>query len=136
LVVIILLLLHTHAKRNLIMKNENEPVTKDEVRETVMHMRASKLTPEMIDSLIVSKSFHVFEGTNLTVCCLVLKNGFAVVGESACVSPVNFDNAVGEHYAFENALQKVWMLEGYLLKQRMHDAGLLANRLYELMKSE
>ncbi|WP_042062752.1 Gp49 family protein [Aeromonas allosaccharophila] len=58
----------------------------------------------------------------LTICVLVLKNGFTVTGESACASPENFSAELGRKIARENAINKVWMLEGYLLKQQLHDA--------------
>ena len=77
-----------------------------------------RVTPERINSLIVHKYFHVPEGTTLTLCVLTLANGFNVVGESACVNPLNFDSEIGEKIAFENARQKIWALEGYLLAER------------------
>lgn len=55
----------------------------------------------------------------LTFCVLVLKNGFTVTGESACVSPENFNAEIGREVARENAVNKVWMLEGYLLKSSL-----------------
>ena len=55
----------------------------------------------------------------LTFCVLVLRNGFTVTGESACVSPENFDLGEGEKYARENAVNKVWPLMGYELKSKL-----------------
>ena len=55
----------------------------------------------------------------LTICVLVLHNGFTVTGESACASPQNFDPEIGRKIARENAVNKIWMLEGYLLKQKL-----------------
>lgn len=55
----------------------------------------------------------------LTFCVLVLRNGFTVVGTSACVSPENFDAATGRKVAYENAVDKVWELLGYALKDRL-----------------
>jgi hypothetical protein len=55
----------------------------------------------------------------LTFCVLVLKNGFTVTGESACVSPENFDAEIGRKVARENAIEKVWPLMGYALKERL-----------------
>lgn len=49
----------------------------------------------------------------LTLCVLMLKNGFMVTGESACASPENFDAAIGRKLARENAVRKIWQLEGY-----------------------
>ncbi len=55
----------------------------------------------------------------LTICVLVLKNGFTVVGKSACASPENFDAAIGRRIARADAVNQVWMLEGYALKTRL-----------------
>ncbi len=60
----------------------------------------------------------------LTLCVLVLANGFTVTGESACASPENFDAELGRKIARQNAIAKIWMLEGYLLKQHLHDTKL------------
>lgn len=57
----------------------------------------------------------------LTLCVLVLRNGFTVTGESACASPENFDAEIGRKIARQNAVAKIWPLEGYLLKQKLHD---------------
>lgn len=61
----------------------------------------------------------MFGDTCLTVCCLVLRNGFTVTGESACASPENFDAEIGRKIAYDNARSKIWQLEGYLLKERL-----------------
>ena len=58
----------------------------------------------------------------LTICVLHLKNGFLVVGESACASPENFDAVLGRKIARQKAIDKVWMLEGYLLKEQLFQA--------------
>ena len=55
----------------------------------------------------------------LTICVLVLRNGFTVTGESACASPENFDAEVGRKIARQNAINKVWPLMGYELKSRL-----------------
>ncbi|MBW5896049.1 hypothetical protein IM881_06190 [Pectobacterium brasiliense] len=60
----------------------------------------------------------------LTLCVLVLKNGFTVTGESACASPENFDSEIRRKIARQNAVNKIWQLEGYLLKQRLYEQSL------------
>lgn len=60
----------------------------------------------------------------LTMCVLVLKNGFTVTGESACASPENFDAELGRKIARTNAINKVWPLMGYALKQQLHESAL------------
>lgn len=76
-----------------------------------------KLTIEYLESLVVGEQYYVFPGTTMTVCCLTLKNGFSVVGESACINPDDFDEAIGRGIARAGAIDKLWSLEGYLRKQ-------------------
>lgn len=84
-------------------------------------LNAPRLTPTHIDECIAGEQFHVFEGTTLTVCCLTLRNGFTVTGESAAASPENFDVEIGRKIARQNAREKIWALEGYLLKQQLFE---------------
>lgn len=85
-------------------------------------LNAPRVLPELLDSIIVDEDYHVFEKTCLTVCCLTLKNGFTVSGESACASPKNFNADLGRKIARANARNKIWPLEGYLLKDRLAQA--------------
>ena len=82
-------------------------------------LNAPRLTPEKIDYEIVDEDYHVFPGTTLTVCCLILRNGFTVTGESAAASPENFNEEIGRKIARQNAREKIWPLEGYLLKEKL-----------------
>lgn len=107
------------------MNNVSSPRADDESVEQEIQRKgltAPRITPADIEAAITGVEYHVFGGTQLTVCCMHLQNGFTVTGESACASPENFNAEIGERIARENAKQKVWMLEGYLLKQRLHDA--------------
>lgn len=56
----------------------------------------------------------------LTFCVLVLRNGFTVTGESACVSAANYNAEVGKRVAREHALAKLWPLLGYALKEKLN----------------
>ena len=85
-------------------------------------LNAPRLTPESVEGVIVDEQYHVFDGSCLTVCALTLRNGFSVVGESACASPENFDAEIGREIARVTAKEKIWMLEGYLLKERLSEA--------------
>jgi hypothetical protein len=82
-------------------------------------LNAPRLNPQHIDNTIAGEQYHVFEGTTLTVCCLTLRNGFTVTGESAAASPENFDVEIGRKIARQSAREKIWALEGYLLKQSL-----------------
>lgn len=55
----------------------------------------------------------------LTICVLVMKNGFMVTGESAPASPANFNPELGRKFARENAIRKLWGLEGYALREKL-----------------
>ena len=82
-------------------------------------LNAPRLYPEKIDAVITGEDYHVFPGTTLTVCCLRLRNGFTVTGESAAASPENFDVDLGKKIARSNARDKIWALEGYLLREHL-----------------
>lgn len=82
-------------------------------------LTADRLTPELVDATIVGEDYYVFPDTTLTVCCLKLRNGFTVTGESACVSPENFDEELGRIVARQKARDKIWNLEGYALRERL-----------------
>ena len=82
-------------------------------------LNAPRLSPEKIDAVISGEDYHVFPGTTLTVCCLKLRNGFTVTGESAAASPENFDVELGKKIARSNARDKIWALEGYALRERL-----------------
>lgn len=82
-------------------------------------LTAKRITPEDLDAEIVSEDFHVFPGSCLTVCCLTLRNGFTVTGESACASPENFNAEIGQKIARGNAREKIWPLLGFRLRDQL-----------------
>lgn len=84
-------------------------------------MTPQKITPTDIQAKIAKAEYLYHD--RLTVCVLTLQNGYFVTGESACVDPANYNQALGEKYAYENAFAKVWSLEGYLLRERMSGQG-------------
>ncbi len=65
---------------------------------------------------------HAPELGVLTFCVLVLRNGFTVTGESACVSHKNFDTEIGRKIARQNAVRNIWPLAGFLLAERLRGA--------------
>jgi len=84
-------------------------------------LTAPRITPARIAEVIRKSEYHVFPDSQLTVCVLTLQNGFNVTGESACASPENFDEELGQKIAYRNAEAKIWALEGYVLKQKLFD---------------
>jgi|GEM_PF-630525 len=99
--------------------SSNEAAIEAEIQSK--ELTAPRVTPDLIDSVIKDEAFMQPTGTTLTVCVLLLKNGFTVTGESAAASPENFDAEIGRKIARENAREKIWALEGYLLKQILHE---------------
>lgn len=57
----------------------------------------------------------------LTICILVLKNGFTIIGKSAPASPENFNEELGHKFAKEDAIRQCWPLMGYELRQRLYE---------------
>ena len=64
----------------------------------------------------------------LTIAVIVLKNGFTVLGQSACADPANFNPNIGQRLAIEDAKNKIWALMGYHLKQTLHEQQALLDQ--------
>ena len=91
---------------------------------------APRITPQHIDDQIANENLgrasDMFSGAPisesmkcLTICVLTLKNGFTIVGKSACASPENYDAEIGAKIAREDARRQIWALEGYLLRSKL-----------------
>lgn len=98
--------------------------------------KAPRVTPADIDANIAAEHYFtagaaleamkhpVGESLNLlTICVVVLRNGFTCVGTSACASPENFNAEIGRRVARENAVQKIWPLMGYELRSKLAQEG-------------
>lgn len=77
-----------------------------------------KVTKEGIEQRISKTDYMVLPNSTVTICNIVLENGFSVRGESACVDSRNFDMEIGRQLAYRDAFSKMWQLEGYLLAER------------------
>jgi len=85
-------------------------------------LTAPRVTPEDIDEAIddiAAIQYHVFPGTTVTVACVPLKNGYTVVGKSACASADNFNEELGRKIAVDDAKQQMWALLGYALREEL-----------------
>lgn len=74
-----------------------------------------RVTEKDLDKEIVGEDYYRFSGTTVTVCCLKIRNGMCLVGESACVDPNNFDEAIGRKVSRANARDQLWKLLGFRL---------------------
>lgn len=77
------------------------------------------LNKEKLEALIERVYYHRVPDTTVTICAITLKNGFTVVGDSACIDPNNFDQVIGQEVAYDNAFEKLWQLEGYRVKSQL-----------------
>ena len=55
----------------------------------------------------------------LSICILVMRNGFTVIGKSAPASPENFNADLGRKFAYEDAIRQLWPLMGYALRDKL-----------------
>lgn len=87
--------------------------------ETLMKARpGERVTKEGMEDRIASVDYLVLPNTTVTICSITLDNGYSVRGESACVDPANFNEEIGQRYAYDNAFKKLWPLFGFLLTER------------------
>lgn len=63
---------------------------------------------------VVQNEEYLRMGLKTTICLLTLKNGFEVIGTSACVDPASYNYDTGKVWARKRAIEKIWELEGYL----------------------
>lgn len=55
----------------------------------------------------------------LSMCILVMQNGFVVIGKSAPASSENFNAGLGRKLAYEDAIRQLWPLMGYALREKL-----------------
>lgn len=55
----------------------------------------------------------------LTICFIVMRNGFTIIGKAAPAAPANFDKALGRKLAYEDAVRQIWPLMGFALRDRL-----------------
>jgi hypothetical protein len=55
----------------------------------------------------------------LSICILVMSNGFSVIGKSAPASPENFNADYGKELAYKDCITQLWPLMGFSLRDRL-----------------
>ena len=107
----------------------SKPVTEDEL---IAKATGPRVTKEELEANVAGYGiFNVYEALTalgvpaldatklLTIAVVTTKNGFTVVGESACAWPANFDADIGGRLALGDAKNKLWALMGYHLKEQL-----------------
>ncbi len=59
----------------------------------------------------------------MTVCALVMKNGFVFIGKSAPASAANFNAELGAKLAYEDAIRQIWPMMGFALREKLAQAA-------------
>ena len=108
------------------------------------NLTARRITPAQLESTIAYEAYftaeHGIEGAmsrlqlhqrtpghqvvaplnQVTICCLVLKNGTKIIGvNTGPVSPGNFDSELGRKLARSNATDQIWPMLGYELRTKL-----------------
>lgn len=81
---------------------------------------APSVSPGMVEDFI-RETWTETLGEKTTVVRAVLRNGFEIVESSSCVSPENYDEAMGRDICLEKIRDRVWELLGFLLQTAVHD---------------
>jgi hypothetical protein len=89
-----------------------------ELEKMIEEQPYEKVTREGIEGRIVDVSYIVLPNSTVTICNILLINGYSVRGESACVDSRNFSLKIGQELAYKDAFSKLWALEGYLLAEK------------------
>ena len=100
-------------------------LTDAQVQEKLTASPAPRVTAEYMQSRITETTFTRFTDT-VTICNIRLDNGYSVRGESACVSPANYNQEIGEKIAYDAAFNKLWPLFGFLLAEKLMN-GMVAS---------
>lgn len=81
---------------------------------------APKVTEEEVRGMFEHVMYIVLPDGRTTIAMGTMKNGFTVRGESSCVCKENFNEKLGEEYAYKDMINKSWPLAGLLLAERLH----------------
>ena len=79
--------------------------------------------PEIVDSMIDRKEFWRVPGTAMTVCCIVLKNGFTVVGTASCVDVRNYNEELSKELSFSKARDEVFHYLAFAVLDEKYQNG-------------
>ena len=84
--------------------------TKNKENKTMVN---NKLQDNDLEKEISNYTFTILPSGKTTVCELILKNGFSVVGVASCLDIRNFDKELGEKCALKDAKRKAFDLVAY-----------------------
>ena len=93
------------------------PAEEPEVPLTAPKVVSSEIENEIVNEYYrnAGSAVKAPEGSplyNVTLCFLQLRNGFVIIGKSACVVAANFNEDIGRQLAREDAVKQVWPFLG------------------------
>ena len=93
----------------------------EQLQQALENCPAPRVTKEYMESRIQEVVYldQAFGGT-VTICNILLNNGFSIRGESACVNPENYNQDIGRKIAYDRAINSLWPLFGFLLAEVNH----------------
>lgn len=97
-------------------------------------MLVKNLKTNAVENLVVKEQYHHFPDTLMVVCCLTLRNGFSVTGESHSVSDEDFDIEESQRLALDKAQKKAWEFEAFMIKEIMNANALDRVRFVDVEK--
>lgn len=71
------------------------------------------INDSVVDGLIKEKHFWKVPGTSTMICAIVLKNGYVVFDNAACIDARNFKPDMAEKISFSKARDQVFRLAAY-----------------------
>ena len=86
----------------------------------------SRMTLQALKDRVVDIQYRrPVQAPHATVCEILLDNGYFLVGVSAPADPANFNEALGQQYAYEDAMRKLWPIQGFMLVENLFRSKLL-----------
>lgn len=107
-----------------------------ELEQAIAAMPGEKVEMQDILRRIKDKTFMTLGEIGcptVTVCNIILDNGYSVRGESACVDPENFSEEIGKSLAYKQAFDRLWPLFGFLLAEKRHMRSSVMGLLFMLL---
>lgn len=96
----------------------------------------NRVTLEYIESRIIAEEYlHPKNCPHLTICVLLVDNGFTVIGKAGVADPDNFNEELGKKISRRNAINELWGYFGFLLTEDLYK-NLLANFLTQIQTNQ
>lgn len=89
----------------------------DELNAALEASPGERVTPDQMTARIADVRYLRLPDSTVTLCSITLDNGYSVRGEAACVDPTNYDEQIGQQFAYRDAYRKLWPLFGFLLAE-------------------